>query len=81
PPPLGLTSGLGGLVVCPLRAGASALLLEQAGPRQLLPALAEHRVSVLVTAPTAYRVMLDALAGHDLSALRRYVAAGEDLAR
>ncbi|HCA87230.1 MAG TPA: 2-aminobenzoate-CoA ligase [Streptomyces sp.] len=57
-PPLGFTFGLGGLVVFPLRAGASALLLEQAGPRQLLPAIGRHRVSVLFTAPTAYRVML-----------------------
>ncbi|MCX0246723.1 AMP-binding protein [Streptomyces drozdowiczii] len=78
-PPLGFTFGLGGLVVFPLRVGASALLLEQAGPKQLLPALAEHRVSVLFTAPTAYRVMLDQLDGHDLSALRRCVSAGENL--
>ncbi|MGW7050482.1 AMP-binding protein [Streptomyces sp. NPDC054887] len=78
-PPLGFTFGLGGLVIFPLRAGASALLLEQAGPKQLLPALAEHRVSVLFTAPTAYRAMLDHLDGHDLSALRRCVSAGENL--
>ncbi|MEV7413735.1 AMP-binding protein [Streptomyces sp. NPDC089919] len=78
-PPLGFTFGLGGLLVFPLRAGASTLLLEQAGPRQLLPALAAHRVSVLFTAPTAYRAMLDELAGHDLSALRRCVSAGENL--
>ncbi|MER7760604.1 AMP-binding protein [Streptomyces sp. NPDC097619] len=78
-PPLGFTFGLGGLVVFPMRAGASALLLEQAGPRQLLPALAEHRVSVLFTAPTAYRAMLDELDGHDLSGLRRCVSAGENL--
>ncbi|MFD4231833.1 AMP-binding protein [Streptomyces sp. NPDC058545] len=78
-PPLGFTFGLGGLVVFPLRAGGSALLLEQAGPRQLLPALATHRVSVLFTAPTAYRVMLDHLGEHDLSALRRCVSAGENL--
>ncbi|MEV4944810.1 AMP-binding protein [Streptomyces sp. NPDC053755] len=63
-PPLGFTFGLGGLVVFPLRAGASALLLEQAGPAQLLAAVAEHRVSVLFTAPTAYRLMLDELDGH-----------------
>ncbi|MET7856039.1 AMP-binding protein [Streptomyces sp. NPDC005318] len=78
-PPLGFTFGLGGLVIFPLRAGGSALLLEQAGPRQLLPALATHRVSVLFTAPTAYRVMLDHLGEHDLSALRRCVSAGENL--
>jgi 2-aminobenzoate-CoA ligase len=78
-PPLGFTFGLGGLVVFPMRAGASALLLEQASPRQLLPALAEHRVSVLFTAPTAYRAMLDELDSYDVSALRRCVSAGENL--
>ena len=72
-PPLGFTFGLGGLVVFPMRAGASALLLEQAGPQQLLPAIAAHRVSVLFTAPTAYRVMLDELDGarHRLAAALR----------
>ncbi|MET8950368.1 AMP-binding protein [Streptomyces sp. NPDC004533] len=84
-PPLGFTFGLGGLVVFPLRAGASALLLEQAGPRQLLPAIEEHRVSVLFTAPTAYRAMLDELNSedeadrHDIASLRRCVSAGENL--
>ncbi|MFH8337840.1 AMP-binding protein [Streptomyces sp. AM6-12] len=78
-PPLGFTFGLGGLVVFPLRAGASTLLLEQSGPRRLLPAIAEHRVSVLFTAPTAYRAMLDELDGHDVSSLRRCVSAGENL--
>ncbi|MFF9317195.1 AMP-binding protein [Streptomyces sp. NPDC014735] len=78
-PPLGFTFGLGGLVVFPLRAGASALLLEQSGPKRLLPALAAHRVSVLFTAPTAYRLMLDHVDAHDLSALRRCVSAGENL--
>ncbi|MGW2050885.1 AMP-binding protein [Streptomyces sp. NPDC001858] len=87
-PPLGFTFGLGGLVVFPMRAGASALLLEQAGPRQLLRAIAEHRVSVLFTAPTAYRAMLGELGNlddpggvdaHDLSSLRRCVSAGENL--
>ncbi|NBM14638.1 AMP-binding protein [Streptomyces sp. GC420] len=80
-PPLGFTFGLGGLVVFPLRAGACALLLEQAGPRQLPPAIARHRVTVLFTAPTAYRAML-AEPEHDLSclsSLRRCVSAGENL--
>ncbi|MEU9961313.1 AMP-binding protein [Streptomyces sp. NPDC050982] len=84
-PPLGFTFGLGGLVIFPMRAGASALLLEQAGPRQLLPAIAEHRVSVLFTAPTAYRAMLAELnepgeaAAYDVTSLRRCVSAGENL--
>jgi 2-aminobenzoate-CoA ligase len=75
-PPLGFTFGLGGLVVFPMRAGASALLLEQAGPDRLLPAVAEHRVSVLFTAPTAYRAMLDKLGAYDIGSLRRCVSAG-----
>lgn len=78
-PPLGFTFGLGGLVIFPMRAGASALLLEQAHPTQLLAAVAEHGVSVLFTAPTAYRVMLDELAAYDISSLRRCVSAGENL--
>ncbi|MFJ3586648.1 AMP-binding protein [Streptomyces sp. NPDC090127] len=84
-PPLGFTFGLGGLVLFPLRAGASAVLLEQAGPKQLLEAIAAHRVSVLFTAPTAYRVMLEEIdrhGGHDvavLASLRRCVSAGENL--
>ncbi|WP_329075404.1 AMP-binding protein [Streptomyces niveus] len=81
-PPLGFTFGLGGLVIFPMRAGASALLLEQAGPKQLLGAVAERGVSVLFTAPTAYRVMLNELTGadtYDISGLRRCVSAGENL--
>ncbi|MBP0457091.1 AMP-binding protein [Streptomyces montanisoli] len=82
-PPLGFTFGLGGLVVFPLRAGASSLLLEAAHPRQLLAAVSEHRVSVLFTAPTAYRAMLDELAArpgaYDTASLRRCVSAGENL--
>ncbi|MGA4839041.1 AMP-binding protein [Streptomyces sp. G45] len=78
-PPLGFTFGLGGLVVFPLRVGASALLLEQAGPKQLLPAIAAHGVSVLFTAPTAYRALLDTADSADLSSLRRCVSAGENL--
>ncbi|ANW17593.1 AMP-binding protein [Streptomyces clavuligerus] len=77
--PLGFTFGLGGLVVFPLRVGAAALLLERAGPRQLLPAIAAHRVSVLLTAPTAYRVMLSGPDDGGLGPLRRCVSAGENL--
>ncbi|MDX3853354.1 AMP-binding protein [Streptomyces sp. AK02-01A] len=79
-PPLGFTFGLGGLLIFPMRAGASALLLEQAHPRALLAAIAEHRVSVLFTAPTAYRLMLDEAGAYDISSLRRCVSAGENLA-
>ncbi|MBX6722333.1 MAG: AMP-binding protein, partial [Dactylosporangium sp.] len=76
-PPLGFTFGLGGLVVFPLRAGAATLLLEKGTPDVLLPALEKHRPTVLFTAPTAYRAMLNA--GGDVSSLRRCVSAGEPL--
>ncbi len=78
-PPLAFTFGLGGLVVFPLRAGAATLLLEQAGPDQLLEAVASHRVSVLFTAPTGYRAMLPNLGHADTGSLRRCVSAGETL--
>ncbi|MGW0535196.1 AMP-binding protein [Streptomyces sp. NPDC003032] len=78
-PPLGFTFGLGGLVIFPLRFGASSVLLEQAAPKQLLPAIGRHGITVLFTAPTAYRTMLEQLDAYDVSSLRRCVSAGENL--
>ncbi|MEV5239828.1 AMP-binding protein [Streptomyces cinnamoneus] len=78
-PPLGFTFGLGGLLVFPLRAGASTLLADRCGPEQLLERIQRHRVTVLFTAPTAYRAMLGALGAYDVSSLRRCVSAGEHL--
>ncbi|ACU74383.1 AMP-dependent synthetase and ligase [Catenulispora acidiphila DSM 44928] len=57
-PPLGFTFGLGGLVIFPLHVGASTVLLERGSPEALLGAIEKHGVSVLFTAPTAYRAML-----------------------
>jgi len=78
-PPLAFTFGLGGLVVFPLRVGAATLLLEQATPDQLAALVAEHKVSVLFTAPTAYRAILAAGLADRLRGLRRCVSAGEPL--
>jgi 2-aminobenzoate-CoA ligase len=78
-PPLAFTFGLGGLVLFPLRIGASTVLLEQAGPDQLLDAIAKYRISIPFTAPTAYRAMLGKLKEHDVSSLRKCVSAGETL--
>jgi len=78
-PPLAFTFGLGGLVIFPLRAGASTLLLEKAAPPDLFGAVAAHRVTVLFTSPIAYRASLGLLAELDLSSLRRCVSAGEAL--
>jgi 2-aminobenzoate-CoA ligase len=78
-PPLGFTYGLGGLLLFPLRAGASTLLLERATPGELADAIAAHGVTVLSTAPTAYRAMLAAGKAAALAGLRRCVSAGEHL--
>ncbi|MER8187605.1 AMP-binding protein [Kitasatospora sp. NPDC094015] len=78
-PPLAFTFGLGGLVVFPLRVGAASLLLERATPEELAAAVAEHGVSVLFTAPTAYRAILAAGLADRLAGVRRCVSAGEAL--
>src|SRR5258708_36378433 len=54
-PPLAFTFGLGQSVVFPLRAGAAVYLLEQPAPLRLLEAVERHGITVLATAPTAYR--------------------------
>ena len=79
-PPLAFTFGLGGLAVFPLRFGAAAALLENASPPNLIEIIQTDRATVCFTAPTAYRVMLQAMEdGADLSSLRAAVSAGETL--
>jgi 2-aminobenzoate-CoA ligase len=78
-PPLGFTYGLGGLLLYPLRSGASTLLIERATPPELADAIAAHGVTVLSTAPIAYRAMLAAGKASSLKSLRRCISAGEHL--
>jgi 2-aminobenzoate-CoA ligase len=83
-PPLAFTFGLGGLTVFPMHIGASTVLLEKAGPNELLEALVAHRATVLFTAPTSYRAMAPAAAERrigvrDGGVLRKCVSAGEVL--
>ncbi|MDT7634594.1 MAG: 2-aminobenzoate-CoA ligase [Pseudonocardiales bacterium] len=78
-PPLAFTFGLGGLLVFPLHAGAATLLVEKAGPVELIETAARHGVTVLFTAPTAYRAILASPSAHLLRGLRRAVSAGESL--
>ena len=78
-PPLAFTFGLGGLLLFPLRLGASALLLEKASPDALLDAIERFKPTVLFTAPTSYRAMAMQKGGHDVSSLRKCVSAGEAL--
>jgi len=78
-PPLAFTFGLGGLLVFPLRIGASTLLVERPAPEALFDAIATHGATVLFTAPTAYRAMAPMAKDYDLSRLRKCVSAGEAL--
>jgi 2-aminobenzoate-CoA ligase len=79
-PPLAFTFGLGGLAIFPLRFGATATLLEDASPPNLIEIIQTYKATVCFTAPTAYRVMMAAMdKGADLSSLRAAVSAGETL--
>jgi 2-aminobenzoate-CoA ligase len=78
-PPLAFTFGLGGLLLYPLYAGAATLLLEKAGPGELLEAIDRFGVTTLFTAPIAYRAMAEALDRYDVSSLHTCVSAGEAL--
>jgi len=78
-PPLAFTFGLGGLVLFPLRVGASTILIEKVSPDELLTAIEQYRATVCFTAPTAYRAMLAKIANRDVGLLRKCVSAGETL--
>jgi len=79
-PPLAFTFGLGGLAIFPLRFGATATLLENAAPPNMIEIIEKYKATVSFTAPTAYRMMLRAMdEGADLSSLRAAVSAGETL--
>ncbi len=78
-PPLAFTFGLGALLLFPLRVGAATLLVEKATPAELADLIAAHGVTVLSTAPTAYRAMLAVGKADQLRGLRRPVSAGEPL--
>jgi len=80
-PPLAFTFGLGQAVVFPLRAGAATYLMEQPSPAGLLAAVEAHRITVLATAPTAYRAMIPDLKAARVDSLRACVSAGETLPR
>jgi 2-aminobenzoate-CoA ligase len=78
-PPLAFTFGLGALLIFPIRAGARTLLIERATPAELADRIAARGVTVVSTAPTAYRAMLAAGKADQLRKLRRPVSAGETL--
>ena len=81
-PSLAFTFGLGGLLVFPLRAGASTALLEGFTPERQLEIVARERVTILFCSATTYRLLLqipEMERRYDLSSLRLVVSAGETL--
>jgi 2-aminobenzoate-CoA ligase len=83
-PTLAFTYGLGGLLVFPLRFGASTVLLEAFTPEALLDLVARERITVLFCAATTYRMLMQVdgfESRFDLSSLRLAVSAGEPLPR
>ncbi len=77
--PIAFTFGLGMLLIFPWRFGGTAVTIETPGPKALLDAVARHKVTMLGTAPTAYKAMIPLLAEHDIASLRTCVSAGEHL--
>ncbi|MDE2579416.1 MAG: benzoate-CoA ligase family protein [Hyphomicrobiales bacterium] len=80
-PPLAFTFGLGGLVIFPMRFGASVVLPEKSAPDDLLEAFRTYRPTIVFTAPTAYRAMAGKVTREDIASLRICVSAGEGLPR
>jgi 2-aminobenzoate-CoA ligase len=76
--PLAFTFGLG-IVLFPMRVGASFVVVEKAGPDDLPPAIERFKATICFTAPTAYRAMIPKLQQYDMSSLRKCVSAGESL--
>jgi 2-aminobenzoate-CoA ligase len=71
--------GLGALVTFPMHVGASTVLVEQFTPEKMLETIQTRQISVLFTAPTAYRAMTELAKHYDLRSLTKCVSAGETL--
>jgi 2-aminobenzoate-CoA ligase len=81
-PTLAFTFGLGGLLVFPLRFGASSVLVDPFTPDALLRTVGSHGVTILFCAATTYRILLQdpqLETKYDLRSLRLCVSAGETL--
>src|SRR3984885_2596463 len=79
-PPLAFTFGLGGLAIFPLRFGATATLLENAAPAEMVKIIETYKATICFTSPTAYRAMMAGMhQGANLSSMRAAVAPGETL--
>jgi 2-aminobenzoate-CoA ligase len=78
-PPLAFTFGLGGLLLFPLRVGASTILLEQYTPETMLHVIRDLHATILFTSPFFYRRMAEHIEHIPVPTLRKCVSAGEAL--
>ena len=79
-PPLAFTFGLGGLLLFPMRAGASVYFPSGAyTPEVMVRLISEVRATICYTAPTFYRQMAAFAKCHGTPTLRLCVSAGEAL--
>lgn len=82
-PPLGFVYGLGALLLFPLYARATVVLLENVNPQSFAEAIAEFKISILFTAPTAYKALLNfyenEIDKNKLDSLTKCFSAGEAL--
>ncbi|CUS46765.1 MAG: AMP-binding protein [Pseudomonadota bacterium] len=76
--PIAFTFGLGMQLIFPLRFGGVAVTAEQSSPQGLLGTIERFGVTILATAPTAYKAMLGIISRIP-SSLRLCVSAGEHL--
>jgi len=76
--PIAFTFGLGMQLIFPWRFGGTAVTLEKADPQSLIDTIERFGVTILGTAPTAYKAMLG-LMDKAPASLRTCVSAGEHL--
>lgn len=77
--PMAFTFGLGCSLVFPLYFGGSVLLFEKSGPVAMAEQAERAGVTILATAPTAYRAILKEGRSDVLKRLRVGISAGEHL--
>ncbi len=79
--PLFHTFGLTCSFLVPLLTGSKVVMMQRFSPASIPPMLRQHRVSIIIAAPSMYRAMLKALAEQEATpeGLRLCVSGGEAL--
>ncbi len=80
-PTMAFVYGLGGLLLFPLRFGASTVLIDRFTPERFVDVIHDHKATIAFGAPTSLRMMMKDCADlkAKLTSLRVVVTAGETL--